>query len=390
MPSPNCEPWEQEVSPSFRQTCRYPAPCLSVTPTPSRRATPSGLGIARPMLHSWRHSTLMSSCRSVVGLRHSAIAVGWLMGVVLCAYSSGTAAAAATTGGRMARSEGLAGLNANAVDKAFYSFVKTLGNLLSDVKGASSAFKEFLVMFNTAWVTTSTAPIAAAGLLGQPLGRAMVATVSSHAIFALSKFTLAYGAMNVGSDAARGPVYPSSRRPKSTAPPPRPSVGRPRTLLPLSRARSPVPGLPAMGTATGVDTTNSITLQVRRSAKTVPRVWLMVVTALGGPGVGTVASLATHRLGLISIPAVWSSVSRGSALGTLISASLCHGGVGTRWAARWAVIQGIFGVFLSFILSLEVLLAVSVVNTVTGARRRSLGNDSGKEREDNSINNKKR
>lgn len=77
------------------------------------------------------------------------------------------------------------------------------------------------------------------------------------------------------------------------------------------------------------------------------------------------------------MPAVWSSLLRGSALGTLISASLCYGGAGTRLAARWAVIQGIFGVFIAVILSLEMILAVSITNTLTAAGRRSLNSGNG-------------
>lgn len=353
-----------------------------MTPTPSRRGNPLALGASRPVLRSLRHSAPISSRQPVTFFKPSAIAAGWVVCLVLGAWwFSRTAAVAASTVGRGAQVGGLygsSGLNVNVVDKAFYSFTETLNTLLSDQKVTSSPLREYLVMFNTAWVTTSTAPIAAAGVLGQPLGRAMLATVSSHAIFAISKFTMAYGAITAGRNAAWRSGTPS-KRPTPTAPTPRASIRRSRVFPPINRRERP-PRLPPAGVVSGADTTvRHRMIYVRRSSKTVPRLWLTAITAFGGPGVGTIASLATHRFGLVSIPAVWSSVLRGSALGTLISASLCYVGAGTQLAARWAVIQGIFGVFIAVILSLEMILAVSITNTLTAAGRRSLNSGNGGE-----------
>lgn len=369
----------------------YPIPCPLVTPTPSRRGNPFALGASRPELRSLQHSAPISPRKPMNFFKSSAIAAGWVVCLVLGMWwFSRTEAVAASTVGRGAqvgRLSGSSALNLNVVDKAFYSFTETLDTLLSDQKVTSSPIKEYLVMFNTAWVTTSTAPIAAAGVLGQPLGRAMLATVSSHAIFAISKFTMAYGAITAGSNASWKSGTPSRR---ATPPTPRASIKRSRVFPPINRRKQP-PRLPPAGAVSGRDTAvRHNMMYVRRSAKTVPRLWLTAITAFGGPGLGTVAALTSHRFGLISIPAVWSSLLRGSALETLISASLCYVGAGTRLAARWAVIQGIFGVFIAVILSLEVILAVSLTNTLTAAGRRSLNSGNGgrvprgkpKERED--------
>lgn len=265
------------------------------------------------------------------------------------------------------------------IDKAFYRFALTLANILGEREVASSPFAQCVVMFNTAWVTTSTAPISAAGVIGQPLGRAVVATASSHTTFSVVKFSMAMLAMSKLPTMSSPPERSGGRR---YAPPTaRSSRGKPGALrkpfldrpqLPSLRKRASARGGLSAATA-GADSAKRVTIQVRRSAKSVPRVWLMVITALGGPSVGAVVSSVTHRMGYIAMPAVLSSLSRGSVLGALAAGSLCYGGAGTWLAARWAVCQGVFGALFAVVLSPTALMFIFLCNYYTRAARAARG-----------------
>lgn len=309
-------------------------------------------------------------------------------GLVACAAwlcFPGNAAAAGAKAGAAAGSGMQAGANAPGyfatggdVDRAFYRFALTLGNILGEREVASSPFAQVVVMFNTAWVTTSTAPISAAGVIGQPLGRAMIATASSHTTFSIIKFSMAMLAM---SRLPTAPPAPDGSTRRRYGPPTARSRRKPGALRKPSLGRPQVPSLPkrarARGglstAAAGADSAKRVTIQVRRSAKSVPRVWLMVVTALGGPSVGAVVSSVTHRLGYIAMPAALSSLSRGSVLGALAAGSLCYGGAGTWLAARWAVFQGVFGALFAAVLSPSALMFVFLCNYYARAVRASRG-----------------
>lgn len=258
------------------------------------------------------------------------------------------------------------------IDKAFFSFAENLGTILDERELASSPFAQCLVMFNTAWVTTSMAPIAAAGVMGQPLGRAMVATASSHASFAAIKFTMAIFAMtklpivpSATNATIRRRYGPSAGLDKPKRISRKPTIGRPQMLFPRRRAHAHR-GASAVA-AGGGDNDKRVTIQVRRAAKTVPRVWLMVVTAVGGPAVGAVVSAVTHRLGHIAVPAALSSVSRGCVLGALAAGLLCYGGAGTWLVARWAVFQGVFGALFAAFVSPSALMFIVLCNYYASA-----------------------
>ena len=309
-------------------------------------------------------------------------------GLVACAAwlcFPGTAAAAGAKAAAAAGSGVQAGAKTTGyfaaggdVDRAFYRFALTLGNILSEREVASSPFAQCLVMFNTAWVTTSTAPISAAGVIGQPLGRAMIATASSHTTFSVVKFSMAMLAM---SKLPTAPPAPDGSTRRRYSPPTGRSRRKPGALRKPSLGRPQVPSLPTRArargglsaAAAGADSAKRVTIQVRRSAKSVPRVWLMVVTALGGPSVGAVVSSVTHRLGYIAMPAALSSLSRGSVLGALAAGSLCYGGAGTWLAARWAVFQGVFGALFAAVLSPSALMFVFLCNYYARAVRASRG-----------------
>lgn len=297
-------------------------------------------------------------CRSAAGL---------LACCAVCLCFPGTAAAVAVAAAGKGARAGAGGVDSSAVgsalasvDNAFYSFAEGLGSLL-DKQRVTSPLAQFLLLFNTAWGTTSTAPIAAAGVIGQPLGRAMVATASAHASFAALKFLMAMWAttqlpivsVSRGSTRSRSDRSSRSRRPTPTVR--KPMAGRRQLKFPAKSRRVRSDPLAS------VDIAKRATIRVRRSAKNVPRVWLMVVTAVGGPAMGAVLAAIAHRLGYIVMPAVMSSLVRGSVLGTFAAGSLCYGGAGTELAARWAVFQGVFGALFASLLSPSALMFVFFV-----------------------------
>lgn len=292
-----------------------------------------------------------------------------------------------------ARAAGSIDIAAN-VDNAFYKFAESLGTVLVKPQVLSSPLAQCFVMFNTAWVTTSVAPVAAAGVIGQPLGRAMIATACSHASFAAIKFTLAMLAIaKLPTMPSAPPIDPSRpRRLPPTGPPQlrgrrtrKSSIGgrSPRITFPPKRARASPRGDARSSTATGGSNhSNHGRIRVLRSPKSVPRTWIVVITALGGPAMGAVASAVTHRRRTIAVRSALTSLYRGSVLGTLLAGSLCYSGAGTSFAARWAVSQGIFGALFAGLLSPSALMFAFLCNyyaMVAGkARRRGPRNRGGR------------
>lgn len=295
------------------------------------------------------------------------LAVG-VLAVCMCLPGGAAAVATATApaakaGATAAKSVGLL----VEVDRAFWRVADNLG---SNYLGNFGPMTQCVVMFHTAWMTTSVCPIACAGVLEQPLGRAMVATASSHAFFAALKFSMAAFALS-----SFPPIYvktsrlsgrnPGSSKPESRSTPTpatsrnKPPVRRPTLKLPsplLTKRRVPT-------AASGNKPPQPVTrIQVRRSAKSVPKLWLMAVTAVGGPGVGAVGSVIAWKAGAIAIPAALSSLSRGSVLAVLAAGSLCYGGVGTTLVARWSVCQGIIGAPFAAALTPSALLVVYLCN----------------------------
>lgn len=90
--------------------------------------------------------------------------------------------------------------------------------------------------------------------------------------------------------------------------------------------------------------------------------WLMALTAVGGPAWGATASAVAWKAGLVAIPAALSSLSRGSVLAVLAAGSLCYGGAGTGLVARWAVFQGVFGAPFAAALNPSALIVVYMCN----------------------------
>lgn len=299
------------------------------------------------------------------------LAVGML---AVCLCLPGGAAAVATATAPAAKAGATAAHSVDLlveVDRAFWRVADNLGSVVN--RGGVGPMAQCVVMFHTAWMTTSVCPIACAGVLEQPLGRAMIATASSHAFFAALKFSMAAFALSsfppIYINSSRRPGRnPGSSKPASKpAPKPATSRNKPPARRPALKLPSPLlpkRRVPATGTAAGGNKApRPVTrIQVRRSAKSVPKLWLMAVTAVGGPGVGAVGSAVAWKAGAIAIPAALSSLSRGSVLAVLAAGSLCYGGAGTTLVARWAVCQGVLGAPFAAALTPSALLAVYLCN----------------------------
>lgn len=302
------------------------------------------------------------------------LAVGFFA-VWLCSPSGAAAAAAATATAPAAKAGATAARSVDLlveVDRAFWRMADSLGAIVN--RGSVGPMAQCVVMFHTAWVTTSVCPIACAGVLEQPLGRTMIATASSHAFFAALKFSMAAFALSnfppvYIKTARRSGRDPGNSKPDSTKPAPKPAGARKKPPMRRPALKLPSPLLPkrrvpaAATAARGDRMPRPVTrIQVRRSAKSVPRLWLMAVTAVGGPGVGAVGSAVAWKAGAIAIPAALSSLSRGSVLAVLAAGFLCYGGAGTTLVARWAVCQGVFGAPFAAALSPSALAGVYLCN----------------------------
>ncbi|CAM9381590.1 unnamed protein product [Ectocarpus fasciculatus] len=217
-----------------------------------------------------------------------------------------------------------------------------------------------MILYGTAWMTTSLGPVAAAGVIGQPLSRALVATCAAHASFAAIKFSLAILAMSNFP-----PMYapPPRRRANNNKPtPPTTPRNRPWTKPPRRKLELPSLSSKRRGPPAPVSAVPGTRIQVRRSARSVPKLWLMALTAAGGPAMGAVGSAVAWKAGLVAMPAALSSLSRGSVISALLAGTLCYGGAGTEVVARWAVFQGIIGAPFAALLSPSALMLVYVCN----------------------------
>lgn len=351
------------------------------TPARTRRRGRQGRSFA-----AWRQ------WRSV-GFGTAAATAAGLLVITVCLSFPGHAAAVAAKAKAGARAAETVNIWAE-VDKAFWTVADNLGSVVN--RKNLSPMAQCMVMFHTAWMTTSVCPIACAGAMEQPLGRAMIATATSHAAFAALKFSLAVFAMS-----SFPPVYvqhsprrsgrdstsakPESKpTPKPTASRNKSSTGRPALKLPSTllpkRQGSPAAVAAATGARGGNGQQPVTRIQVRRSAKSVPKLWLMAVTAIAGPAWGAVGSAVAWKAGLVAIPAALSSLSRGAVIAVLVAGSLCYGGAGTGAVARWAVFQGVFGAPLAAILTPSALIVVYLCNyywRVAKSRRIASGSPPG-------------
>lgn len=305
-----------------------------------------------------------------------------------CAGAANAAAVAMDASGGPARSLADSATRATlseSIDTAFYMFVESLAKVID--KESLLPWDQAAVMFSAAWVTTSVAPIAAAGLLGQPLGRAMVATATCHATYAAYKFFLAVVAV-LGfqvPDSQTLPKYDGapSQTPATTGPgfekgpgPDKPParffepVERRRTRAGMRARRSPVKRVQASRGGTRSDTKpRSQVMYTRRvSPVTIPRLWLMLVTAMGGPAIGAVSAVAAYSKGHTVLMAAFSSLVRGSLLGTLAAGTLCFGAAGTELVVKWAVFQGIVGALFAAVLSPSMLAFLAIFMYYRGLR----------------------
>eukprot|EP00903_Cladosiphon_okamuranus_P011750 g11045.t1 len=300
-----------------------------------------------------------------------------MLAVCLCSPGGAMAVATATAPVAEGGAAAVKGVDLLVeVDKAFWRVADNLGSVVNE--GDVGPMAQCVVMFHTAWMTTSVCPIACAGVIEQPLGRAMIATVSSHVFFATLKFSMASFALSsfppIYVKTARRPGrHAAGSKPESKpAPNPAASRNKPPRRRPALKLPSPLlPNrrVPAAATATATEAAGGdkkpqpvTRIQVRRSAKSVPKLWLMAATALGGPGVGAVGSVVAWKVGAIAMPAAISSLLRGSMLAVLAAGFLCYGGAGTTLVARWAVCQGVFGAPFAAALTPSALLAVYLCN----------------------------
>lgn len=249
------------------------------------------------------------------------------------------------------------------MDETFMKFVAQLGVML-DQQSDMRPLAQSWLMYRTAWVTGSITPVAAAGVLGQPLGRAMVLTASSHTIFAVSKFMMAFLARNLYSKPRPDDLTPS-RRPKprqrfferEDSPT---KTWDQRVRRAPARRRAPADGGP--GVAGSDKSGKRLKISVQRNLSTVPSKWLTGVTAICGPAVGAVCGVVAYTFVYAHPVAMMLSFVQGSVLGTLLAGTLCFGGAGTDLAARWACMQAGFGALFRVMLSQPVLMLIFFTN----------------------------
>lgn len=317
--------------------------------------------------------------RRPVGFGAAAATAAGLFAVVVWLSFPGTAAAVAVAAkGQAAKAGARAAETVDVwaeVDKVFWVVSDNLGSMIN--RKNLSPMAQCMVMFHAAWMTTSVCPIASAGSMEQPLGRAMIATATSHAAFAALKFSLAALAMSgfpavymqqsprrSGRNAATSKPE-SKHTPKAAASPNKPPTGRPElklpsTLLPKRRGSPAATARARDGKGQQQPVTR---IQVRRSAKSVPKLWLMAVTAIAGPAWGAVGSAVAWKTGFVAIPAALSSLSRGAVIAVLVAGSLCYGGAGAGLVARWSVFQGVFGAAPAAFLTPSALIVVYICNS---------------------------
>ncbi|CAM9862915.1 unnamed protein product [Pylaiella littoralis] len=320
--------------------------------------------------------------RRPASVRASAVTAAGLLAVtVWLSFPGNAAASVAATTGPAAKAAAKATERVRVwaeVDEGFWTVADHLGSVIN--RKNLTPMAQCMMMFHTAWMTKSVCPIACAGAMEQPLERAMIATATSHAAFAALKFFLAVFAMSSfppvyeqqsprHSSRNSGSSKPESKpTPKPTASRNKPPMDRPALKLP-SRLRPKRRDSPAAAAAAATGTRGGkgqqqpvVRIRLRRSAKSVPKLWLMAVTAIAGPAWGAVGSAVAWKAGIVAIPAALSSLSRGAVIAALVAGSLCYGGVGTEVVARWAVVQAVFGAPFAAVLTPSPLMVVYLCN----------------------------
>lgn len=235
-----------------------------------------------------------------------------------------------------------------------------------------------------AWTTISTAPIAAAGVVGQPLARAMIATLLAHACYVVVKFNMAQFALTrfripeellpekVQKERRRQAQMDAENRRKREEEVTKKEHHPTNFKLPLPKVRllQKSPRKHTHQEKSADPKRGTTTLKIVPTAGTVPPAWLMLVTALAGPAPGVCAAAVAYKMGHILGGASISSLLQGSVLGTFFAGSLCLGGVGTMFAAKWSSLQGRFATIIGAFLSFDVLFAVfMIVSTLPDASK---------------------
>lgn len=267
---------------------------------------------------------------------------------------------------------------AELLDDTFIQTVEKVGKIL-DTNSDMHPLIQARAIFLTAWVSASVGSVAAAGVLGQPLGRTMVLTALSHTIFSVYKLVLALMATSKHS---RNPT-PKERQqnqfamPKAKVPSRRFSTTRrkfPRPFLKRNTQRRNAAVKPAAISAGRLQTTKGVDDPTGRNntvtiaeAHKVPK-WLIVVAAIFGPAVATVSGVVAYHFGGAVPITTMSALAQGSVLGTLLAGTLSWSGAGTDAVARWATLQYVGGLLFQLLLSDGVLMTVFFVNTLTPNR----------------------
>ncbi|CAM9346289.1 unnamed protein product, partial [Sphacelaria rigidula] len=232
-------------------------------------------------------------------------------------------------------------------------------------------------IFLTAWVSASVGSVAAAGVLGEPLGCAMVLTASSHTIFSVYKLVLALMATSrhtrnptpkeqrqnqFAMPKAKVPSRPFSKSKRKTPPQflKRHTRRRKDAVKPAAISAGRLQNIKELDDATG-RMNDAITIA---EAHSVPK-WLIVVAAIFGPAVATVCGVVAYHLGGAVLITTMSALAQGSVLGTLLAGTLSWSGAGTDAVARWAMLQYFGGILFRLLLSDGVLMTVFFVNTLT-------------------------
>lgn len=247
---------------------------------------------------------------------------------------------------------------AKFMDDVFIEFAEGFGAVLDQVDSRQLRAQAG-VIFVAASQTSGVAPVAAAGLIGQPLGRTMVLTALSHTYYAVSKFQFFLFALAIKN--FKGVTPRQQRENSSVKPTPKPTRGKSPTLFP-KRTRRPIrrTAVKPAGTSTAMSRDPAL-LAFRGQASTMAPQWLTVIAALCGPAIATVSAAVALEFKIGKVLPMVKSFWLGSVLGSLLAGTLCFSGAGTELAARWSVLQAMFGLPFQALLNDGLLFSWIVV-----------------------------
>lgn len=246
---------------------------------------------------------------------------------------------------------------AKFLDDVFIEFAERFGAVL-DRLHSKQLRKQASVMFVAASQTSGVAPVAAAGLIGQPLGRTMVLTILSHTYYAVSKFQFFLFALAIKN--FKGVTAKQQRENSSVKPIPKPTRRAPPSLFPKHRRRPVRPAVKPAARSTPMSKDPAL-IAFRNQTNTMAPKWLIVVAAFCGPSIATVSAAVALDLKLGKVMPILKSFFLGSVLGSLLAGSLCFSGAGTELAARWAVLQAMFGLPFQALLNDNLLFSWLVI-----------------------------